>query len=151
MIILLFMCNYCFAQTLNYSVNSGSENKNIDNIKINYVVGEPIAVSFNLTNISIADLIDTTNGIYQYKNFHLTLFPNPSTHYITLSLPITDDYEIDLLDNVGSHIANIYKGNIESNIGNTIELTKFNLICGSYLLHIKSEKINTLLNFIILK
>ena len=145
-IIILFVSyNNCFSQEINYSVNNGSGSKNIDSLKIDYVIGEPIIIN----SILLADLIDTTSGIYQINNYQLKLFPNPTTNYITISLPITDNYDIDLLDNIGKFIGNIYSGFINCNEYNSFSIEDFNTTSGIYLLNIKSKEINMLLNFII--
>ena len=150
-IIILFSTQYCFTQTLNYSVNSGSESKNIDTLKIDYVIGEAIAMSSNLINVSVATLSDSVNGIYQIGNEQLKLFPNPANNWFSIELPITAHYEIDLLDNSGKHIINLHTGNINCYEVQSFLLNKLNIANGSYLLHIKSKEINGVLNFVIQK
>lgn len=141
---------------LNYSVNSSSGSNSIelnynDTISIDYIIGEPIAISSYLITIPLANLIDSFDNIYQYDTYYFKMFPNPTTNYLIISLPVTDNYDIDLLDNAGRIIGNVYSDAIISDENYYLSIERFNLSTGSYYIHIQSKKINTLLNFIIQK
>ena len=152
MLILIFASYNILAQnTLNYSVNSTSGSNKIDSISINYVIGEPIAVSSYLITIPLANLVDSFDNIYQYDNYYFKMFPNPTTDYLIISLPISDNYNIDLLDNTGKVVGNIYSDKIISDVDYCLSIEHFNLSTGSYYIHIQSKKINTLLHFIMQK
>jgi hypothetical protein len=148
-IIFSFSYYYSFSQSpLNYSINSGSGNKKVDTINIDYVIGEPLVTNSNLVSIPLANLIDSTLGIYSFENYNFKMFPNPTTNYIVVSFPATAHYNIDLLDNSGKYVGNIYSGDMKENENYSLSLTNYNISVGAYLLHITSKQINTFVKII---
>ncbi|MCL2039266.1 MAG: T9SS type A sorting domain-containing protein [Bacteroidetes bacterium] len=157
LLFLIFPSYNSIAQnTLNYSANSTSSSNLIeinynDSVSIDYVVGEAISTNSYLITIPLANLVDSFDNIYQYDAYYFKIFPNPATNYIIISFPISDNYDIDLLDNAGKTIGNICSDEINSDENCYLSIEDFNLPSGPYYLHIQSKKINTFLSFIIQK
>jgi hypothetical protein len=144
-----------YSQTLENSLNSSSGEFVGDTLIINYVVGEPI-ISFasdkiSLTSIPLANLIDSTDGIYTAEEITFKVFPNPVKDIFYVSIDKSNNYYIRIYDLEGNLISNLYSGFINSNDNIGCDISTFNLPTATYLVNIKSNTTNTFVQIIIEK
>jgi hypothetical protein len=144
-----------YSQNLENNVNSGSGEFVGDTLIINYVIGEPI-ISFasdkvSLTSIPLANLIDSTDGIYTAEGIAFKVFPNPVKDIFYISIDQSNNYNIRIYDLDGNLISNLYSGFINSNDNIGCDISTFNLPTTTYLVNIKSNTINTFVHIIIEK
>ena len=102
-----------FAQTtIDHSVNSGSGSYTTPTISVDYVVGEPLVgienFNFSFTTIPLADLTDSSSGIYTINNISFKVYPNPVSQFIVFSISEQNHYEIALFDINGVFISTLH-------------------------------------------
>lgn len=148
-IILVFIVVSAIGQTTikKSSIDSGGASASIGSIAMVYSIGESDIQEKSTGDIHVSEgfissCIATMVGLKEYSKLEgVTVYPNPTIDFVTVSFPRADDYEITLFDNTGKQTE------IVNSVGSdTQEIDMSRLSSGVYMVLVKNtgqQKFNT--------